>query len=88
MAALRSSPPGGLKPGQGVLQSRPLGVLKVPLAPPGGATLGAALAVPARPGVNRDPLPLARLPLRHAPHHPELNASAHKAVAEGFFGLL
>ena len=50
--------------------------------------MGAALAVSTRRGVDGDPLPLAHLPLQHAPHQPELNASPHKVVPKGLFGFL
>ena len=55
---------------------------------PWGATLGAALAVSTQRGVDGDPLPLARLPVQHAPHHPKLNASPHEAVPKGLSGFL
>ena len=58
------------------------------MAPPWGATLGAALAVFTRLGVNGDPLPLARLPLQDAPHHPELDPSPHEADPKGLSGFL
>ena len=65
------APPGGLKPGGGgVLLLGPVGALEVPMATPWGATLGAALAVSTRRGVNGDPLPLVCLPLQYTPHHP------------------
>ena len=81
-------PPAGLRPRVGVLRSGPVGTLKVPVAPSKGAALGAELAVSARSGVDGDPLPLAGLPLQHAPHHPELNASPHETVSKGFSSLL
>ena len=46
------------------------------------------MVVPARLGVDGDPLPLARLPLWNAPHHPELTASPHEAVSKGLSSLL
>ena len=93
MAASRAPPPppgGGVKPGGGVLRSGLVSALKMPVAPPGGATLSAVVAVPARRGVDGDPIPLACQPLKHAPHPPppELNASPHEAVSKGFSGLL
>ena len=50
--------------------------------------MSAALAVCTRWWVKRDPLPLARLPLQHAPNHPELDASPHEAVPKGLSGFL
>ena len=88
---LRPPPPpgGGLRPGGGgVLWLRPVGALEVPVAPRRVATLGAALAVSSGWGVNGDPLPLACLPLQHAPHHPKLDNSPHEAVPKGLSGFL
>ena len=53
------------------------------VAPPWGATVGAAMAVPARRGVDGHPLPLACLPLQHSRHYPDLKAPPHEAVTKG-----
>ena len=80
-------PPGCLLSGWGVLSSGPVGSLEVPLAPPLGTALSAALAVSTGRGMDTDPLPLACLPTHVATHHPELDAAPNEVFSKGLFGV-
>ena len=74
--------------GGGGLWLGPMGALEVPMAPPWGTALSAALPISPWRGIDGDSLPLARLPLQDAHHNPELDAAANEILSKGLCGVL